>query len=233
MRVLSFLILLAAVTGCASPRYNYSSTTEAISRPEIGSVNTARLGDELLVQGTATLLDGIIVPPNTRVAGYMLQGGFYAQVGQDDRFTYHSFVLGAQSGAAASMMNTGTLTSNPLLDPPQSIRAARDGSELCVITIFNLAGCRERPFERHQRPFVSADHFQQTLIYNGRVGDRIMFAYRETSGNYARPAFNNEVEYDLATSNVVGYRGAELEVIEATNTEITYRVISNFNAPSR
>ncbi|MGR5139977.1 hypothetical protein [Vibrio jasicida] len=45
----------------------------------------------------------------------------------------------------------------------------------------------------------------------------------------ARSAFSTEVEYDLGDSNVIGYAGARLEVIKATNTEIVYRVIKNFN----
>ncbi len=71
--------------------------------------------------------------------------------------------------------------------------------------------------------------FQQTLLYNGRIGNRITLAYREFSDNFARPAFSNTVEYDLSESSVVGYKGARLEVIKATNTELTYRVVSGFS----
>jgi hypothetical protein len=33
----------------------------------------------------------------------------------------------------------------------------------------------------------------------------------------ARPAFNNDVEYDLSESKLIGYKGAQFEVIEASN----------------
>lgn len=33
--------------------------------------------------------------------------------------------------------------------------------------------------------------FQQTLIYNGKVGNKINIGYREFSGDLARPAFAN------------------------------------------
>ena len=71
--------------------------------------------------------------------------------------------------------------------------------------------------------------FQQTLIYNGKVGERILLGYREFSNDFARPAFSNNVEYDLKSSNVIGYRGARLEVVEATNVGITYKVLAGFN----
>jgi len=53
--------------------------------------------------------------------------------------------------------------------------------------------------------------------------------YREFSNNLARPAFNNTVEYDLTDSKIIGYRGARIEVIEATNEFRKYKVIQNFN----
>ena len=45
----------------------------------------------------------------------------------------------------------------------------------------------------------------------------------------ARPAFNNNVEYDLSESPIIGYKGAKLEIIEANNQFVRYRVIENFN----
>lgn len=72
------------------------------------------------------------------------------------------------------------------------------------------------------------DSFQQTLIYSGKVGNKINISYREFSNDMARPAFNNEAEYDLSESNQIGYKGAVIDVLEADNTKITYRLIRNF-----
>ena len=62
------------------------------------------------------------------------------------------------------------------------------------------------------------------------MGSRLRIGYREFSGDLARPAFNNDVEYDLTESSVIGYKGARIEVIEATNEHIRYRVIRTFNS---
>lgn len=80
-----------------------------------------------------------------------------------------------------------------------------------------------------ERPFRSVNDFQQTLIYSGRVGDKIRISYREFANSLARDAFTNEAEYDLSASNIIAYKGARLEVIEADNEKIRFRVISNFN----
>ena len=57
----------------------------------------------------------------------------------------------------------------------------------------------------------------------------LTLGYREFSNDKARPAFNNDVEYDLNSSKIIGYKGARIEVIEADNQNITYKVLSNFN----
>jgi hypothetical protein len=45
----------------------------------------------------------------------------------------------------------------------------------------------------------------------------------------ARPAFNQDLKYDLNDGAVIGFRGARFEVIKATNTEIKFRTISPLN----
>ena len=75
---------------------------------------------------------------------------------------------------------------------------------------------------------VNPTNFKQELIYNGRVGDGLKFIYREFSGDLARPSFTQSIQYALSESNLIGFKDAELEIIEATNTEISYTVRSNF-----
>ena len=68
----------------------------------------------------------------------------------------------------------------------------------------------------------------QEFIYNGRVGDAVKFVYREFKNSYARPAFTQEVQYDLSHSDEIGFQDLRIKVIDATNTDITYTVIRNF-----
>ena len=96
--------------------------------------------------------------------------------------------------------------------------------------MFNVEVCNGgAKAELSKRAISSENAFQQTLIYNGRVGDKINIGYREFYGSTARPAFNNNVEYDFSTSDTIAYRGARIKVIKADNTHITYELISNFN----
>ena len=65
--------------------------------------------------------------------------------------------------------------------------------------------------------------------FSGKVGNKINIGYREFSSSMARPAFNNDVEYDLNESKTIGYNGELLEVIDANNQSIKYKVLKNFN----
>jgi len=74
----------------------------------------------------------------------------------------------------------------------------------------------------------SQTNFVQELIYNGRSGDTLKFIYRELSDHMLRAAFSQEVQYDLSQSAEIGFKNVRIEVIEASNTSITYRMLSNF-----
>jgi hypothetical protein len=126
-------------------------------------------------------------------------------------------------------LNSGSVSVAPLADPFQSIMLKRDG-QICGVSVFNAYTCAKATgVETIKVQAVSANSFQQTLIYSGKVGDKINVGYREFSSDVARPAFNNDVEYDLRESATIGYKGALIEVLEATNQSIRYRVIKNFN----
>ena len=75
---------------------------------------------------------------------------------------------------------------------------------------------------------VRDTNFKQEFIYNGRIGNELKFIYREYKSNFARPAFTQELVYDLNISEDIGFRNLKPKIIEATNLEIKYQVISNF-----
>lgn len=70
--------------------------------------------------------------------------------------------------------------------------------------------------------------FKQELIYNGKSGSTLKFMYREFSKDFVRPSFSQDINYDLAESNIIGFKGARIEVIEASNTIIKYKINSSF-----
>lgn len=83
-------------------------------------------------------------------------------------------------------------------------------------------------FKVTHTPVPKKEYFKQEFIYNGRVGNALKFIYREYIDDIARPAFTQDLQYDLSESKIIGFRGLRIEVITATNTNIEYKVISQF-----
>lgn len=69
---------------------------------------------------------------------------------------------------------------------------------------------------------------QQTLIYSGSVGKKVNISYRKFNEGFARDAFTNDVEYDMEESNVIGYKGARIEVLDYDNRTIKFKVLRHF-----
>src|SRR5262249_17801584 len=150
--------------------------------------------------GRFTLHDAILLRDDVDVGAlslYTLRRGYYLKIGEDADSEFY------QPGRSDS---GGAIVRAALADPPKAAQAYKSEPRLCVVTIFNAYTCASQAeFERTKQPVTTANSFQQTLIYSGRVGDKIKAGYREFSNNLARPAFNNDVEYDLKESSVIGY----------------------------
>ena len=214
MRNLAILSCLALLAGCTTVQYNGAdSFINEVSYPKIEEVITVYIGDFLVKKGTI-VEENVLLIQQPIDKGYNIPAKEYYQVGYSDTQDFYSAI-----GVVDSFV----------MDPAEAIAVKKqESSELCIISIFGGSVCYKGDFERTKRLAESGNGFQQTLIYNGRIGDKINIAYREFNNDVARPAFSNEVEYDLSSSNVIGYKGALLEVVEADNSSITYKLIRNF-----
>ncbi|MEL1249751.1 hypothetical protein [Aurantiacibacter gilvus] len=234
MKKVVFAAALASVlVGCASVEHNYTPVTRQISVPALSSTQTRSLGEELVRQGTETTTRGVWLPEANQIGAFELSSGFYRMTGSEDEYIYTSFEINSSNPEVGTLRMGGGLFDQGSGTYPQGIRFNTERQQTCVIAQGVLTSqpvCdTEHPYMVTERGFLTSNDFQQTLIYSGRVGDRIRVSYREFSGSLARPAFSNDAEYDLSESDIIAYRGARLRVIEANNETITYEVLSNFN----
>jgi len=76
------------------------------------------------------------------------------------------------------------------------------------------------------RPVMGS--YKQVLIYNGisngKSKDNIKVSYREYVGDKTSPAFSQDLTYDLSESREIAFRDLRIEVLEATNSSITFFV---------
>ena len=220
-KILMLSILGFGLVGCATPKYNYQAVPQNISKPPINSINEAYVGDKMLEQGVFIEREALYVPEVTKHSGYTFSVGYYLKTGEDAKGIYFQ--------AINMIPNGGNLQKTFIVDPFKAVMLDSKG-EICIVTFINAKACTDEHQAKVSTLGVAADNsFQQTLIYSGKVGNKINVGYREFSSNVARPAFNNDVEYDLNESKTIGYKGALLEVIDANNQSIKYKVLKNFN----
>lgn len=231
MKIKTCIVILAslAITACISvpTATNYKSLlTEpvAYSIPELSSVNESQVGDNMLRQGKRRTVEAI----ELKNSSYRPQNGtsnIYIKMAESDGYFWY-----ADSNSPIFTDAGGSATNGV------TIKKHKGSGNLCPFQITGggySAGynCYEgvEYVEIPNYELYSIDSFQQSLMYNGKIGNKINIAYREYSDNKARAAFSNEVEYDMSESNIIAYKGAILKVLEYSNTKIKYEVIKNFN----
>lgn len=71
------------------------------------------------------------------------------------------------------------------------------------------------------------DRLRVDLIYTGKSKNTIKLLHREYYAERIRDAFTNELSYDLDESNVIRYKNIRIQIIDSTNENIKYKVISD------
>lgn len=213
-------MLMVLLSGCTSLMNNGGGVeTVAIDYPSIGIENTVYVGDEMLAKGSKTTVDAIDLKKITSVGllgSYTFYPGIYMQVGHDGNKIFYS------------PKDLNMVKKSILADPYGGMYVDHRTKEICGVSVFGGTVCSNAEYDVVKYTSTEMLSFQQTLLYSGRVGSKINIGYREFSNNKARAAFSNDVEYDLNESNVIGYKGSLLEILNATNQSVTYKVIRNF-----
>jgi hypothetical protein len=196
-KTLTLLAVIFLFGGCASKRL------ETTTFPEIGSVSTVGIGENLISQGTGKVETSLILANDETFDVITLKKGLYP------------FVM--ENSEIIKFVRDGKV-----------IIFDKSNKNICIGNIKD-GKCRSVKHSFDSRlSNKSKNGFQQNILYNGKIGNKIALGYREFSNNMARQAFSNEVNYDLSESTILGYKGARIEVLKATNTEITYRILSGF-----
>ncbi|WP_156949810.1 hypothetical protein [Simplicispira psychrophila] len=195
--------LIFSVSGCSSIKKEYAQ----ISIPSPGDIATKNIGEELISQKLRTYALGLTIPENYKIGKYTLLKGTYQLEKENEKGQWFEVSVNHKDS--------------------ENVLVKKDDGSLCVDKI-----CQQLQYSIEKSPFEKKDiknSFQKTILYNGKIGNKVTVSYREFSDGLARSAFTNEVSYDLSESKIIGYKGARLEVIKATNTDITFKVISGFD----
>lgn len=242
MRKKIFILLfsLSLLISCTTTdiRFGGDAISTNTSHPELNTVTTVSVGDIMLMQGVETKTSAIIIKNDT--AHGCVRKGVYKLEGEEPKKGWKLYSPIYSTGA--------NFVSNGMYNAPRYLVV---GDYTVIIdqynntekipnalscSGFNLYGrlmrfylIPEEDYEVSSVVLDNAKNFQQTLIYTGRDKNIVKFSYREFDNNNARPAFTIDVQYDLSISKSISFKNANLEIIDATNNSITYKVLKNFN----
>ncbi|EIW7860119.1 hypothetical protein MH171_000010 [Vibrio parahaemolyticus] len=218
--ILLVLASFSVLSGCTSLKHNGGGVEETlIDHPPIGVEAVAYVGDEMLAKGKQTTVNAISLKYSTSVgvlAGYTFAPGIYTQIGHSQNKIFYT------------PTQYGMVQASALADPYGGMYVDQKTREICGVSTLGGTVCTSAEFKDIKHTTNDMLSFQQTLLYSGKVGNKINISYREFSNGQARAAFTNDVEYDLNSSKVIGYKGAQVEIIEANNHSVKYKVLKNF-----
>lgn len=63
------------------------------------------------------------------------------------------------------------------------------------------------------------------LIYSGKSGNTLRISYREYSNDLARPAFFQDLTYNLNESKYIVFKNYKIHVLQASNSGIKFQVV--------
>ncbi|AGC77955.1 hypothetical protein LX97_03488 [Nonlabens dokdonensis] len=217
-KIYTLLLLSVFITSCGIKKFPVIPNSETILTPEINEINTSEIGITLVSKETAKKYSAIEITKEVKIKPNMLVktlevGETFIKKFETEDFELYENVNDQTYGIAISKNG----------EMPKVYSTGPTGT-----------GLRLKPskyqieYVSTQRPIKSDDYYKQEFIYNGKVGNGIKFIYREFVNDYARPAFTQDLQYDLSEDRIIGFRGLRLEVISATNTKIEYRILNYF-----
>lgn len=86
----------------------------------------------------------------------------------------------------------------------------------------------ERIFERVATSRIySPESFKVEIIYLGLSGADLKASYREYKNDIARPAFYQDLSYNLKDSSIIRYKNFRINILRATNEELECVVLED------
>lgn len=226
LKMLFVLLMVITMFGCSTFHYPTSKSNESFTAPEIGIEATAYLGDPIITTGSGYYADGLYVNNTNNTSTVTISQGFYELVHNDNMYKYYY----PASREMLIFYNGYGVKQNYDLE----LRIGNDNSFGVSTNKYGYANAKSiknnLQIEQKNNYFIAKKNsLQQTVIYTGKQDNILKFSYREFSNDMARPAFTTDITYDMNESNIIGYKSFRAEVIEATNTEIKYKIIQGFN----
>lgn len=235
MKLLAIIfVACVALTGCstppliAMPRSGDERIRAEFFEPKVGVTAKREVGESLLKKGVSTTTSKSNVTLLDEASSSMDLGHkLYVAAGTTgvlQRRSDSGLPMMCVNTSGAGLIATGVAI-GCLVDTDrdgkfdQSMFAARD-------RYFPLAAPVRYKLDTTQLEVENSADFQVDVLYQGLSKGEVKISYREFKGGLARPAFTQDVAYELDKdgSGMIAFKGMRIKVLKATREDITYIV---------
>jgi len=206
----------------------YIPSPQKITLPATDTPTTVEIGQSIISSALVTRIDALeIIEPQSQTGvnvGYAFTiefpVGTLKKIGSDSTGSFFGYAekISFKVGADVVPVKGGLYIPDDETAPPSAWWLSTQSLRAVLIPSSKIK------FKRTTIDKMTEESFKRELIYTGLSGSTLSLAYREFKNDLARPAFSQDLRYDLGSSKTIGYNGARFDILRATNLEITYIV---------
>ena len=241
LRAAACLLALSASFGAHAQGDEIPPGATVISIPETADRFNVGTGETVAAIATIYTYDGIELksPINARQRGgsgagrptVVIEPQYLVARSEDSHWIYYSGnVIYNQAGV---INTTGELGTAGLQTRVGGLRINKDNPDDIEIWVRQHRG---RGFFIEEPPvFESAtigageeSNTAKELAFGGVEGNEIILIYREHAGTSTEPVHEEAVRTTFAAGETIAVRGVRLEVVDASESGLTFRVLENF-----
>jgi hypothetical protein len=237
---LMFLFLLLTLTGCMDQRLVIPTqpVREKADNYKLSQQQEVQVGDPILFSIDAKYYDGLVVDNDFTPVNKKNSHIRYAPVAFGQRWvvagTMEDGSLVAHLPSKYMWQAGGTLLPEKYLMLTVDKDTKQVFGEVQILSNRFPAQPIKHLFYEHvadPKNVFKMDRFyapgskKKELIYNGKSKTNVKFLYREFVDALQEPKMQQDVQYDLLESNTINFQGFTVEVIEATNSLIKFKVV--------
>jgi hypothetical protein len=217
------MVWLALVASCALPPkielFPISTTTKptVLKNYDIGVTRTTTVGDPIFRLEQAVETHSYVAQKDFRHRTLRVaMGARYVATDSTARGSLRLMNCGGYGGPADLLVGRDFKTLWVLADDGQMVEV-KTGDE----PLFQPSTGRGR----------QPGAFTAEMIYSGLAGKVMRAVYREYVEDLARPAFSQELQYDLGADRTIAYKSLRMRVEDASNSAIRYAIVSDGDLP--
>lgn len=79
--------------------------------------------------------------------------------------------------------------------------------------------------------YINNGSYKLDLIYGGRVNNIIEIISKEYIDNFSKASKYQSIKYDLSSGDIISYKTIKIQVVEATDSKITFTVLEDGGLP--